>query len=111
MTDDLIQPPGTFTVEFTPSALGDLAAISDQRTQQSILNRTKKLNVEPLKQGKPLVADLKNFRSVRAAGQRYRVIYQVVISGDTGIVSVVVIGIRKDGDKKDAYAVARQRLE
>ena len=46
-------------------------------------------------------------RSLRAAGQRYRIIYQV----DNGavIVYVVLIGLRKEGSKADIYELA-QRL-
>ncbi|WP_420594877.1 type II toxin-antitoxin system RelE family toxin [Deinococcus sp.] len=104
------EPPTTFSVELTPAALADLANISDKRTQQSLYNRVLKLDTEPLKQGKPLVADLQHYRSVRGAGQRYRIIYLVAISGATGTVSVVVIGIRKEGDKKDVYSIASKRL-
>jgi hypothetical protein len=81
--------------------------------------------------------------SVRAAGQRYRVIYRVVIipKNDTdpadgsagplgepgpqvpllaqdsdvvapreGVVTVLVLGIRKEGDKNDVYSIASKRL-
>ena len=45
---------------------------------------------------------------VRAAGQRYRVVYQVALL--EGVVTVVVVGIRKEGDRRDAYRVASKRL-
>ena len=61
-----------------------------------------------VKLGKPLIGDLKNFRSLRAAGQRYRIVYQVAVQA--GLVIVVVIGIRKEGDKRDVYAIAGKRL-
>lgn len=47
--------------------------------------------------------DLKGFRNVRAAGQCYRVLYRVGVLG--GVVTVAVVGIRKAGDKRDAYRI------
>jgi mRNA interferase RelE/StbE len=38
---------------------------------------------------------------VRAVGQRYRIVYQVI--EQTVVVLVVGVGRRKDGDKKDIY--------
>jgi mRNA interferase RelE/StbE len=97
-----------FIVRFTEDAAADLRRVTDKRSQGAILRRAQQLDVEPLAQGKALTDDLKGFRSVRAAGQRYRVIYQVGVL--EGVVTVVVIGIRKEGDKRDAYRVARRRL-
>lgn len=45
---------------------------------------------------------------MRAAGQRYRIIYRV--QAEAGAVTVLVVGIRKAGDKRDAYQLARRRL-
>ena len=60
--------------------------------------------MEPEKQGKPMSDALTGFRSVRAVGQRYRVIYQV--QEKAVVVLVVTLGLRKEGDKQDVYAVA-----
>ena len=90
-----------FAVKFTPEAGEDLAAISDRATVEVIVRRAFALKQEPLKQGKPLRGPLKNYRSVHAAGQRYRIVYQVAV--EAGQVVIVVIGIRKAGDKTDAY--------
>ncbi|MEZ4630023.1 MAG: type II toxin-antitoxin system mRNA interferase toxin, RelE/StbE family [Deinococcales bacterium] len=97
-----------FEVVITSKAQKDLASITNQRTKKAIASRLIDLKTEPEKRGKPLTGDLKGFYSIRAASQRYRIIYEVTIS--EGMVSVVVIGIRKEGDKKDAYEVARKRL-
>lgn len=47
--------------------------------------------------------NLSGFRSVRAVGQRYRIIYKV--EQEQVLVLVVGIGRRKDGDKKDIYTL------
>ncbi|MEF2278774.1 type II toxin-antitoxin system RelE/ParE family toxin [Deinococcus sp. YIM 134068] len=93
---------------FTEEADADLMAISDEGTRGVIVRRAAELRGEPLKLGKPLTGRLKNYLSVRAAGQRYRIVYRV--AEQAGQVIVVVIGIRKAGDKRDAYAVAEKRL-
>ena len=48
------------------------------------------------------------YRSLRAVGQRYRVIYRV--EEDQVLVLVVAVGIRKEGDKRDIYTLARKLL-
>ncbi|MDJ0589387.1 MAG: hypothetical protein QNJ72_05225 [Pleurocapsa sp. MO_226.B13] len=57
----------------------------------------------PEKQGKALSGKLKGYRSVRALGQRYRIVYRVERSTIT--VLIVGAGIRKEGIKKDIYAI------
>lgn len=100
-----------YTVSLTAEAAADLEDISDTATREVILRRASELQNEPLKQGKALTGDLKTYRSVRAAGQRYRLVYQVVVHTGTGQVIVVVIGIRKEGNKRDVYRVASKRLK
>ena len=97
-----------YRVALRKEAREDLDAIKDTRTKRLLTERMLKLENEPEKQGKPLVGDLKGFYSVRAAGQRYRVVYELQEVKD--LVVVVVIGIRKEGDKRDVYRVARRRL-
>lgn len=99
--------PG-FQVSLTDEADHDLAQISDAATREAIVRRALELGREPLKLGKPLTGKLQNFRSLRAAGQRYRIVYQVAVQAGR---VVVVIGIRKAGDKRDVYAVAAKRLK
>ena len=98
----------TFSIIFTANAQADLDAIKDARTYQAIERKIDELETEPEKRGKPLGDDLAAYRVVRAAGQRYRVVYQVAML--EGVVTVVVIGIRKEGDKRDVYRVASKRL-
>lgn len=85
-----------------------LVEIKDRREQQLILARIEKLKQDPEKQGKALTEDLIGYRSVRAVGQRYRIIYK--IEQDKVLVVVVGIGRRKEGDKRDVYAVTIRLL-
>lgn len=102
------QQPRSFDIIIDREAAADLNAITDTRTYQAVSRKISGLELEPDKQGKPLRKDLTDYRVVRAAGQRYRVVYQVALL--EGVVTVVVVGIRKEGDKRDAYWVASKRL-
>ena len=54
-----------------------LLAIRDRRVRKVLRSRAMKLQNSPDQQGKPLVRELAGFRSVRAVGQRYRIIYEI----------------------------------
>lgn len=99
----------TFTVELNDDAEADLKAITDTRTQRAITSGLLRLETEPAKRGKALGADLQGYYSIRLAGQRYRALYSISVS--QGVVTVVVIAIRREGDKHDAYRVAQRRLK
>jgi mRNA interferase RelE/StbE len=98
-----------YRVELTPIALDMIAGIQDQREQKSVLQRLQKLKDEPLLQGKPLTGDLKGCYSVRAVGQRYRIVYRV--KAEQVLVIVIGVGRRKEGDKKDIYALLKKMLD
>ena len=85
-----------------------LGRISDRRVQEKIRDRIEALREDPEKQGKPLLGEFSGYRSIRAAGERYRVVYQV--EKDKILVFVIAVGLRKEGDKKDVYALARKLL-
>lgn len=93
-------------VEFASEAIKQLAAIKDNRIKHTIAKRIERLHYEPEKQGKPLEDELASYYTIRAAGQRYRIIY--TLKEEQILVLVVMIGIRKEGDKKDAYAHAKR---
>ena len=95
-----------YQVSLTPTAMKMLADIPDRRIQGAIVKRAEGLAEQPEKQGRALIADLAGFRSVRAVGQRYRIVYRV----DQGqvVVAVVGLGIRKEGDGKDIYRIMRR---
>jgi mRNA interferase RelE/StbE len=93
-----------WAVGLAKQARKQLAEIADSRIRKHISKRIDRLEYEPEKQGKPLKDELAGFRSVRAVGQRYRIIYR--IEEERVLVLVVMVGIRKEGDKNDAYAQA-----
>jgi mRNA interferase RelE/StbE len=95
-----------WVVTLTREAKVQLLAISDQRIQESIRRRISQLEDEPEKQGKPMKKELSGYRSIRAVGQRYRIIYKV--EEERVIVLIVALGIRREGDKKDIYERAKR---
>ena len=95
-------------VRVTAPALQQLAEIKDTRIKESIVKRINALNNEPEKQGKPMNGDLMGYRSIRAVGQRYRIIYK--LEEEQVVVFVVGLGIRKEGDKADVYELAKKML-
>ena len=97
-----------FEIQLTPLALEMLTNIKDKRHQKALISRIDKLKIEPEKQGKPLTGQLINYRSLRAVGQRYRIIYQV--ENDKVVVLVVGIGLRKEGNKEDIYNLLQKLL-
>ena len=86
-----------------------LLAIRDRRVRKLLHSRAMKLQNSPEQQGKPLVRELAGFRSVRAVGQRYRIIYE--IDGGRQEVWVVTLGIRKEGNRGDVYEIASKLRE
>ena len=97
-----------YRVRLTPTAKEMLEAIGDRRVQEKIRDRIDALAREPEKQGKPLIGELAGYRSLRAVGQRYRIIYRVRRS-DVEVL-VLALGMRKEGDRRDIYALARKLL-
>jgi len=96
-----------FRIRITDTCLALIEKIPDRKIQRTILNRIKNLSDEPDKQGKRLVKDLSEFRSIHVAG-RYRAIYK--IDKQTVIVYVLAAGIKKEGGKKDIYKIAKKLL-
>ncbi|MEH2144786.1 type II toxin-antitoxin system RelE/ParE family toxin [Nostoc sp.] len=66
-----------------------LTSVKYQPHQKSLSDRIDKLKIDPEKQGKLLVDKLKGYRSVRAMGQHYRIIYKVELEK----VVVLVVGV------------------
>ncbi len=85
-----------------------LETIQDRRIRDKIRDRIDGLAEEPEKQGKPLTGELTGSRSLRAVGQRYRIIYR--IEEGKVLVLVLALGIRKEGSGKDIYMLARKLL-
>ena len=97
-----------FAITWTEAALRLVEAIPDQRIRRLISQRADQLATSPEQQGKPLMGELAGFRSVRAVGQRYRIVYRVERREVT--VLVVAVGRRRSGDESDVYELARKLL-
>ena len=97
-----------YKILITDTCLALIEKIPDKKIRRTILNRIEGLSAEPDKQGKMLVKDLSGFRSIHAAG-RYRIIYKV--DKQTVIIYILAAGIRKQGDKKDIYNIAKKLLD
>lgn len=90
-----------YQIQLIPLALELLSKVKDQREQKTLQKRIEQLSQEPEKQGKALSGKLKGYRSVRAVGQRYRIIYRV--DQQRIIVIIIGVGLRREGDKQDIY--------
>ena len=97
-----------YRVDILPAAQDMVLKIADRRIQEKLLERMTALAGDPELQGKPLGDDLAGYRSVRAVGQRYRIIYRVERSAV--VVVVVAAGIRKEGSREDVYRVAAKLI-
>jgi len=96
-----------YKIKLTELATENIRKI-DINAQKQIINKIEALREEPLLLGKALKGSLKEYRSIRAAGQRYRIIYKVI---ETEIIIIIVaVGMRKDGDKKDIYELMKKYI-
>ena len=98
----------TYRIVMAPTALRMVAAVSDRRFRDLIVKRIDELKTDPEKQGKALIGELGGYRSLRAVGQRYRILYRVC--REDIIVYVVAVGIRKEGSRADIYRLARKLI-
>jgi len=90
-----------YSIHVTPTAQQMLEDIQDRRVREKIITTIDRLEQDPQKQGKPLLGPLAGFRSLRAVGQRYRIIY--TLREREVLVIIVAVGIRKEGDRGDIY--------
>jgi len=97
-----------YRIRLTNLAAKNLKNI-DKPAQTQILSKIEKLQEAPLLLGKSLTGPLQEYRSIRAAGQRYRIIYKVV--EEEIFVVVIAVGIRKEGDKKDIYELMKKYIK
>ena len=97
-----------YKIKLTKTAAENLKKI-DRKTRTQIVNKIESLKEEPKLLGKSLKGPLKEFRSIRAAGQRYRIIYKVI--NEEIVVIIIAVGIRKEGDKKDIYELLKKYIK
>ena len=98
--------PQRYEILYTNEAEEMLVGIQDRRVQGKIADLVDSLADSPESRGKALLHDLLGFRSLRAIGQRYRIVYLV----DTTTLQVVIVGVglRKEGNRDDIYEKVRR---
>jgi len=82
--------------------------VHDRRIRAKIIDTIDGLAENPEKKGKPLIAELDGYHSVRVVGQQYRIIYR--IDNEKVVVLVVAASVRKEGDRKDIYTLAKKLI-
>jgi len=97
----------TWKIVLTPTSQIMLKAIKDRRAQERIRDRIDSLASNPDKKGKSLSGQLTGYRSIRAG--RYRIIYRA--EKEQALVFVVALGIRKGGEKRDIYELAKKLIK
>ena len=78
------------------------------RPPRSLITHRSASYFNPEKQGKSLLGELRGLRSIRAVGQRYRIIFRV--RQEHVEVIVVALGLRREGDREDIYRLAQRLL-
>ena len=96
----------TYVIYIGPEAVEQLKELRDRRIVGLLASRVRGLRENAHLQGRPLADELTGLRSVRAVGQRYRIVYEV--QREAGRVTVLTFGIRREGDKQDVYKVAER---
>lgn len=90
-----------YAVVIAPAATSALKQIRDRRVRQQLDWKIAGLAHDPDRQGKSLGQELVGYRSVRAAGQRFRIVYRV--HAHTVEVLIVAVGLRSEGSRDDVY--------
>ena len=97
-----------YKIKLTKISADQIKAI-EKTARNQILNKIESLRENPELFGKQLRGPLKEYRSVRAAGQRYRIIYKIF--KEEVVIIVLAVGIRKEGDKKDIYELMKKYIK
>lgn len=100
--------PTIYHVQISPFARKVLSKF-DKGAQRLLADAIDSLAIEPKKKGKPLHDELASYWSIRTKGQRYRVLYH--IEDEIVTVTIMMMGIRREGDKKDVYALAKKLVK
>ena len=95
----------SYRIALTETAVSALESIKNPITRERIVEKIDLLAEHPAL-GKPLRGPLSGYRSVRAARNRYRIIYRVEEKKE--VVLVVAVGIRKGKDRDDIYRELRR---
>jgi mRNA interferase RelE/StbE len=98
----------SWRINITSTAIRMLTGITDRHIREKIIAGIDRLAEEPEKQGKAMLGEMAGFSSIRAVGQRCRIIYKVKIQEI--IVVVVAVGIRRDGARDEIYNLTKKLL-
>ena len=100
--------PRRYEIEIAPTGYRSLKTLKVKKLRREIAKVIDGLARAPEEQGKALLGPLEGVRSVRAARDRFRILYKV----DTRarLVSVLLVGERADGQDADIYALAQKLL-
>jgi len=82
--------------------------VTDRRVRKGLLDRADTLVAEPGRKGKALVGELAGYRSIRAVGQRYRIVYRV--DEPSAVVHIVAAALRRQGNRRDVYELLTRAL-
>jgi mRNA interferase RelE/StbE len=96
-------------IDVAPAGYKSLEEISNKIILRPITQVIDHLEEDPEHPGKALVHPLEGIRSVRAARDRYRILYRV--DPDRRMVSVLLVGKRKAGREDDVYILAQKLLK
>lgn len=85
-----------------------MMAVEDRRVRLKLSEAVESLRETPELKGKALLGELSGYRSLRAAGQRSRVVYRI----ERSVVTVVAIAVGRGraGDRRDIYELARKLI-
>jgi mRNA interferase RelE/StbE len=97
-----------YAIEIAPTGYGSLRAIRNKKILGEIVQAIDALARHPETQGKALLHPLEGVRSIRAARDRYRILYRV--DPESRRASVLLAGERRPGEERDVYAVAQRLL-
>jgi mRNA interferase RelE/StbE len=97
-----------YEVVLAQSVFQSLRRVADKKLLREISAAIDGLALAPEAQGKPLESPLGGLWSVRAARQRWRVVFE--IDADRRRVAVLLVGRRRPGHLEDVYAVAARLL-
>lgn len=102
--------PPSFEVRLTDEAKEMLRAIarSDRRIASKLTDLMEDLRHHPDQKGFPLGGELTGLISRHAIGNRFRIIYG--IDRNARIVSIISVGLREEGSRRDIYAETRRIL-
>lgn len=101
--------PRRYKIEIAPTGYRSLAGIKNKKTIGEIAKVIDGLAQAPGEQGKALLGPLEGVKSVRAARERFRVLYRE--DARKRVVSVLLIGERAPGQDADVYALAQKLLK